>query len=196
MPNNSTIIEDKVKELVANKEMFTSVDVSNAIKEGGVWIRNREVASAIRQIDLSVDGYLRSTIQVANGRAASLYHPDFADPVNYTKTNQRTIAKSEVDSKNPPTLVTSPNVPAQTPVHTRSASKRVRIPKKLAEAVGLKAGDKVDISKFDTALITKISNRLVVNKDGRINIMPASLDSSVLNSNVSVYESNGKIFLK
>jgi hypothetical protein len=194
--NNATIVENKVKTLITNKEMFTSVDISNAIKEDGIWIRCREVASVLRQHDFSMDDYARTSITVANGRQASLYHPDYADPSNYTKTNQRTIAKSEVDKKNPATLVVPASVPTQTTVHTRSVCKRFRIPKKLVEAIGLKAGDKVDTTKFDASLFSKISDKLIVTKDGRINIMANSLQPIVKNSNVSVYESNGKIYLK
>jgi len=194
--NNTTIIENKIKDLITNKVLFTSVDVSNAIKQEGVWIRNREVAGYLRQYDFTSESYQRSNITVANGRSASLYHPDYADPSNYTKTNQRTITKSEVDKTNPPTLKIIPSIPATTKVHARVVNKRFRIPKKLVEKIGLKPGDKVDISKIDTSLFTKISNKLIVTKDGRINIMSASLDPLIQNSNISVYENNGKIYLK
>jgi antitoxin component of MazEF toxin-antitoxin module/pterin-4a-carbinolamine dehydratase len=193
--------------------MFTSVDISNAIKEDGTWIMNRDVATFLRRYDFSNDSYERTVIVVTpNGKTAraTLYHPDYADPSNYVKTNQKTLKKAEVDTKHPPTLVTQQQsvivlttaTQASLPAIINSTNEmyecivreRFRIPKNVVKAIGLKPGDKVDITKIDATLLSKISDKLVVTKDGRINIMAKNLKNRV--SNIFVYENNGKIFLK
>jgi hypothetical protein len=197
MPNNNEIITEKVKQFVANKEMFTSVDISNSIKQDGTWIMNREVAAFLRQYNFSGDAYEHSLIAVTkvNGQSAraNVYYPDYADPANYTKTSQTTIKKAAVVSQ-PATLIVPQNIQPQTKLYNHVIRERFRIPKKVVESVGLKPGDKVDIAKLDSSLFNNFSADLTVTRDGRINIMARYLKQQ--RTNISVYESNGKIYFQ
>jgi len=108
------LIRNELDQWITANKMFTSVDIANAIKEKGEWIRNREVAGDLRnnatfiasailgvryntsQIPVEVDGVTTNT---------TLYHPLGDNPDNYTTRNQK--AKAPVDSK----ITTSPNTP-------------------------------------------------------------------------------------
>jgi len=177
--------------------MFTSVDISNSIKQDGTWIRNAEVAAFLRQYDFSGTAYEHSLIAVtkANGQSAraNVYYPDYADPANYTKTSQTTIKKATVVSQ-PAQLVVPQNVQPTTKLYNHAIRDRFRIPKKVVESIGLKPGDKVDISKLDSTLFNNFSADLTVTRDGRINIMARYLKQ--LKTNISVYENNGKVYFQ
>ena len=43
------LIKAKIDEYVTKNEAFTSVDIANAIKTDGTWIRNRDVAAWLRK---------------------------------------------------------------------------------------------------------------------------------------------------
>lgn len=100
-----TLIEEKiikttVEEFLQQGKMFTSLDIANTIKLSGTWIRNREVASYLRQNVMSLTwnlgvSYSATLIRVtlANGdpTQAYLYHPFGTDAGDYTETNQQAL---------------------------------------------------------------------------------------------------------
>lgn len=93
-------VQEKVIEFIRAGKLFTSVDIANAVKNEGLWIRNREVRDWLHDhfSDKSIfENYIISNITVCNGSsAASLYHPDTLDPSLYVETNQRTLTPDEV----------------------------------------------------------------------------------------------------
>ena len=93
-------IKAKVQDFTARHEMFTSVDISNAIKSDGIWIKNREVAEWLRTnfSDVSLFGdYQQTVIQVCGDKAeAALYHPLMTDPNIYTNRDQRALTPDDV----------------------------------------------------------------------------------------------------
>jgi hypothetical protein len=146
------LIRNELDQWITSNKMFTSVDIANAIKESGEWIRNREVAGYLRnnacfvasvllgkkyiatQIDVDVSGTPGTT---------TLYHPVGDNPDNYTNRNQK--AKSPVDMHQATTMPVTPPVLANlfgfpstpaTPHIEEDEEEEVRIP------------PTIDISKF------------------------------------------------
>jgi hypothetical protein len=101
-------IRKEIERFVENEELFTSVDVANAIKRGNdedmpEWIRNREVAGYLRSDALLValqigKNYEATTISVeVNGGfvPATLYYPLGADPLAYSTISEKAITPDE-----------------------------------------------------------------------------------------------------
>jgi hypothetical protein len=94
------IIEDKVTAFVDDTKGFTSVDIANAIKTEGTWVRNREVASWLRNWTPPV-GYSVTKISVSQGsdvRQASVYIPNTLAIKDYAETSQDAITPSEFET--------------------------------------------------------------------------------------------------
>jgi hypothetical protein len=95
-----TIIEKKVQDFMNTQSMFTSVNVANAIKTDGAWVRNREVAEWLRNNFSNLNSqhnsdYMFVQISVGNGQQANLYLPVTADPNNYTDTNLEALTPDD-----------------------------------------------------------------------------------------------------
>jgi hypothetical protein len=96
-----TIIKAKVEEFIANRRMFTSVNISNAIKTDGKWVRNRDVATWLRNNFDSVNTALSTdyvSVQISVGTLgdqANLYLPVSFDSQNYTDTNLQCMTPDE-----------------------------------------------------------------------------------------------------
>jgi hypothetical protein len=182
------IIEKKVSEFVNNKKMFTSVNITNAIKMDGTWISNSEVAQWLRNsynnskhMTNILINYSSTTIQVENGqRAATLYYPFGHDSNTFTDTEISAMTPDEfkrihgVDPFIP--------VPANVPVKSKITlidkvcsenSNRIRIPAKIVSAIGLKPYKKVTDQKF---AIKNIPATLKVHADGRVSIPRSCID--------------------
>ena len=105
--DESRVISDKVAEFVNKQELFTSVDVANAIKKDGTWIRNREVAGWLRNF-FSDPSYSRTLIPVDYGRnEATLYHPGFADTKDYKNYDAKAISPEVFNDKYKDNAVTA-----------------------------------------------------------------------------------------
>lgn len=93
-------IQEKVQEYIKEQKMFTSVDIANAVKQEGLWVRNREVRDWIQEnfTNKSIFGdYIISQIMVCNGSSfASLYHPALKDPNDYLDREQQPLTPDEV----------------------------------------------------------------------------------------------------
>jgi len=93
-------IREKVTEFVQTNKLFTSVDIANAIKSTGLWVRNVAVRDWLQENfnDKDVfEDYVISQISVCNGNAmASLYHPGLNAPSEYTDRDQRSLTPDEV----------------------------------------------------------------------------------------------------
>ena len=93
MSKENEVIEQKVRDLVSQQTMFTSVDVTNAIKTDGIWINNAIVSSWLRSnfdaVNQSMgNNYESKVINVANNtHRAFVYYPFFNDPNNYPNPN-------------------------------------------------------------------------------------------------------------
>jgi hypothetical protein len=91
------IIESTVSEFVKAKKLFTSVDIANAIKSNGTWVRNNVVADWLRKeftnfMSNQVSDYTTTVITVNYGSdRAALYHPLYESPMNYMNSNLEAI---------------------------------------------------------------------------------------------------------
>ena len=114
------IIEKKVEEYVSRDEMFTSIDIGNAIKRDGTWVKNREVAAWLRSHvdDTNVlPDYERDTIPVNGGNAqAALYYPSWKNPDDYTERDQKALKPSDL-KKGHKASTTPGGAAMQHPVH-------------------------------------------------------------------------------
>lgn len=106
--DEQTTILAKLKEWFAQGKMFTSVDIANAIKKEGNFIRNRNVASYLRDYCLTIataEGYnytytpIDVTLQDGSVSIAFLYHPYWADTGEYTDTNQKAYSPQDVNKQ-------------------------------------------------------------------------------------------------
>lgn len=166
---DSSVIETKVNDFVSKNAMFTSVDIANAIKKDGTWVKNSEVASWLRvNVLANFSSYRAVRIPVAQGQlTAFLYYPGTYNPDDYQDRDQTAL-------------------PPQQHVTDKfeiSADKegRFRIPAALVRELGWAPGDKVDKTRIITRQqygslkklekMKDISENLVVHKDGRIAIL-------------------------
>ena len=148
-------VEKVIIDLVNKKSCFTTLDITNAVKnDGGAFVRHRDMASIIHnrlQNSLPNINYDTSTIPVDNNQFATLYHPVGADISAYN-TSQKALAPTDVTTSNtkhpnigtifwPVTQNTAPQPVAPTPVVTNTFSVKVRadgaieIPAKLVEMI-------------------------------------------------------------
>lgn len=98
MKYENSVLE-KVKEYVKQEQMFTSVDITNAVKNEGIWVRNTEVRDWLHDHFQDKDlflGYIISPITVLGNNKASLYHPALVDPENYQERDQLPLTPDQV----------------------------------------------------------------------------------------------------
>jgi len=96
----SASVLEKVAEFIKEDKMFTSVDIANAVKAEGLWVRNSEVRDWLQENfkdKIFLEGYIISQIPVCNGKSvASLYHPVLLNPNSYMDRDQRPLTPDEV----------------------------------------------------------------------------------------------------
>lgn len=194
MKYEATVLE-KVTEFIRDGKMFTSVDLANAVKLEGLWVRNREVKDWLHDHfddeDLFV-GYTITQISVCSGSSiASLYHPLQASPDHYLDRNLRpltpdevnTIAKTKVGSvktsQQPdlnsmlPDSIDDPDeddlndVSDEMCIVIRS-KQRIKIPGAIIRGLGWAPGQTVDPALIVTEKV--INGKLEVNSDYRVSI--------------------------
>lgn len=96
------IVRDLVKKKVKNKDMFTSLDISNEIKESGIWISNRDVSSQLKEIFLkNYKRYTTSLISVKRTEDgvnvyATLYHNKKSNIDDYKNREGKAIKPPEI----------------------------------------------------------------------------------------------------
>ncbi len=80
--NNKDIIKSFLNDFIKDQKIFTSVDLSNKIKQEGIWISNTEVANELKDIfnnEDIFDGYAtqRTVLEDNNGTRvnALVYYP-------------------------------------------------------------------------------------------------------------------------
>jgi len=188
MSNNDTI-QAKVEEFVNDEEAFTSVDIANAIKRDGTWIRNRVVAAWLRDkfFQIIIGGsYSQTMISVGQGKQANLYHPYFFDKNNYTDKDQNALNPDDFNAIHPNTPVTpSTSVSDDSDSDeeqdfnedSRTVSislERLWIPSSIINQLGMKPGDYVDSIKLNL----KNDPKLTVHHDGRVSASLKDVDPS------------------
>ena len=183
-------IKTKVQEYIAKGEMFTSVDIANAVKKDGIWVRNRDVRNwlhANSSDQVLFGDYGQSIINVCNGSAqATLYHPVFKDASEYTALDQVSLTPDEVkDIQKKVTGTTNVKAtPDITAVFNNTSTpdlsivikskERIKIPGEITRKLGLKPGQRVDPALIKTH--TVITKDLYVNSDYRISIPRSSVN--------------------
>jgi len=183
-------IKAKVQEYISKEEMFTSVDIANAIKRDGIWVRVKEVRDWLHanSNDQTLFGdYGQSTIDVCGGKAqATLYHPAFKDPNEYVARDQVSLTPDEVKDiqKKVAGTTNASATPDITAVFDNTSTpdlsvvikskERIKIPGEITRKLGLKPGDRVDPALIKTH--TVITKDLYVNSDYRISIPRSSVN--------------------
>jgi hypothetical protein len=184
-------IKQKVQEFVDRKEMFTSVDISNAIKKDGIWIRNAEVRNWLRanSRDPNVfDGYSSSAISVCGGNTdATLYHPSLGDPDDYQARDQQPLTPYDVKAiqkqkVGQPIPAAAPDIGDVLSTRTDDADmvavikskERVKIPGNMIKALGWKIGDTIDPAVIKTHRVIRAT--LKVGKDHRVSVPRSAIN--------------------
>lgn len=111
--NLRDMVLDIITDFCDNIESFTSLDVSNMVKDSLPSSRHREVAPMVRQAyadgEMDFYGYSRTSIDVnlANGETsrAFLYHHQSVDPNSYDKRSQVVIVPKSADDEDIDTMV-------------------------------------------------------------------------------------------
>lgn len=202
MKNGAVVVEKVIENFVNNELMFTSVDIANAIKKGGSWISNREVAKYLREeYDWMLCGYEKTIIRVTDGKIATLYHPCCCDPINYCDTDKHALTPNEVDCQETLYLYESDISDEKKEDNKKDkdilsrevyCTNRLRIPGIFARKLNWKPGDLVDISKIE---VNGLSLKLKVNADYRINIKACLLSRGTFRSYKVVLAYNDKIYI-
>lgn len=208
--SNDQIIENKVEEYVNRNEAFTSVDIANAIKIEGTWIRNREVAAWLRHNLLNITGnnYQRTLVDVGQGRQASLYHPFFFDSSNYIGQNQNALNPDDFNALHPNGIIGLSKSYGLSDASNENDEEedfnedsrtvsvtvgRVWIPATIIAQLGMKPGEDADNGKLN--LIN--SSNLTVHDDGRVSVTSKNINASFqdgdkikifVKDNVTIYE--------
>jgi len=178
--NHESLIRKQVEQFIHDEKMFTSVDIANAIKTEGEWVRNIEVTSWLRENfhkeDIFLD-YRTEPIDVCGGsRSATLYLPEWADETDYNNRDQEALTPAQVNAikEKKTRSSTTPDIVdmldgAQTIMSKVIKSKeRIKIPGAMIRKLGYTPGDKVapDVVKTHNG----IPGNLIVNKDYRFSI--------------------------
>ena len=183
--SKSKIIKENTQKFVDENKSFTSVDVSNQIKESGKWIKNSHVAKWLRKnVSKIWDSYSTEIIAVftSSGKStkAILYHEKSSNCLDYLQIKQKTISKNVFNAKiNETTLKISEDEPVlevNEEVSNSDSQKtlkinrnRLRIPKTIVLSVGLEAFDVVDPSKITiNGKTINTKKPLSVHSDGRV----------------------------
>lgn len=186
------VIQTKVDEYLTQSEVFTSVDIANAIKKDGTWIRNREVARWLRENfsehDLfAANNYEKDMIDVGGGYQAFLYFPDYFDPNNYNGQNQKAMNPDDFQALHPSasTVAVTGNVPVDDDSdeeqdfnedsRTVAVSKgRIWVPTSIISQLGMDTpGEDVDNVKLGLSGDPK----LIIHDDGRVSISSKDVNS-------------------
>ena len=194
--SNSQIIKDTAESFVNQNKSFTSVDIANAIKESGTWVKNSHVANWLRKnVKKLWSNYATTVIDVTTKSGddveAILYLEQSSDSSDYLQRNQQTMSKAEFESKQNATITASQV--AKSTKKTADTNKvvsvaktfkvnknRLRIPKTIVALAGLEAFDVVDPSKITIngkALNTK--KPLAVHSDGRVSVRVEGVSAKV-----------------
>ena len=197
MPLEATI-RSTIESYVKQQEPFTSVDIANAIKKTGIWIRNSEVAAWLRKnydTDPMFDEYQKSPILVCNDTTtASLYHSIYYDQNEYTDREQRPLTPQDVkqikkDLKDKTRPDTTPDIADvldpnsgndeddeddDTLSITIASVDRLKIPGMLIRKLGWNPGDPIDPALIKTH--RSIPSHLRVNSDYRVSIPRNTVD--------------------
>ncbi len=200
--SNGQIIQSQVDDFVTKDEAFTSVDIANAIKTTGVWIRNREVAAWLRS-DFQSDDYETSRIDVGGGRQANLYHPDFFDASNYDGQNQKAMNPDDFkalhgDNTGDVTAAVDTGDALDTDEEQDfnensrtvcSSLGRIWIPVSIVSQLGYKPGDTIHNGHF--GLLS--GNNLMVHHDGRVAIQSSNVGTFADGDKIAIYVKDSKV---
>lgn len=165
--------------------MFTSVDLSNAIKRDGTFISNKLVSKWLHQSTPNnplLKDYSIEPIDVLQGtRKATLYLPCWHAATDYDNRDQVTLTPADVDAINkakgvptPVTVVSPSTLPSNTAkiangyVKVITSKDRIKIPGKVIRMLGWKPGDVIDATCIETP--KPLPSRLVVNADYRVSV--------------------------
>jgi len=181
------IIKSMVDVFVKAKKLFTSVDIANAIKTNGTWVRNSAVASWLRN-EFDESTYTTSMISVNYGNIrASLYYPLHENPGNYANSNLEAIdpfkfkdvntytidddrAKPENAAKKSVNTILNTSTVKKSGVNiphkVYRSTERLRIPASLVKAVGMTPYSRVKTTKISIV----VPDTLRVHSDGRISV--------------------------
>lgn len=208
-------VQEKVVEYINDERLFTSVDIANAVKREGLWVRNREVRDWLRENfgDKAIfKNYTSTQITVCNGSsAATLYHPEDVDADAYIETDQQPLTPDEVKAiaktkvgkvKITPDLdkILQPpsfddededKAPIEMEAIIRSVD-RIKIPGSMIRKLGWVPGQIVDPALILTSKV--LSGDLVVNGDYRVSIPRTSVPWGT--SPVKLILKGGKIHFK
>ena len=103
-----SIIKNCILDFIKKEKMFTSVDISNEIKQSGDWVSNREVSRELRDLFLlgTFEDYRKHEITVIRSEdgqdvVATLYLPLLSNPNDYKNTKATPITPTKFNLKNP-----------------------------------------------------------------------------------------------
>jgi hypothetical protein len=193
------LIKAKIELFVNDQKMFTSINVANAIKKDGTWIRNSVVAEWLRENFELVnenlgDSYLISQIPVRNGTlTANLYYPFFADTNNFNDRDAEAMTPDEfsklhkytsTDSRALPPLVSTtvktdttnvlsknvPSIPVNLPTRTITEKANGRLKIPAAFVKALGLKPGDYVAASDKIKFPNFPSNIIVQSDFRISI--------------------------
>ena len=106
MKVNDTHMYNMVEDFVQNRIMFTSVDISNAIKREGTWVPNSDVTTYLRTqaesevpdfFDNIVASFINITLDDGTNVSTRLYHWFDQDEADYTPSGKGAMTPEVFD---------------------------------------------------------------------------------------------------
>jgi hypothetical protein len=212
-PSLEARVEKVLNRFIKNNELFTTLDVSNAVKKDGGPFSKHEPIAAIARGWLANNmprNYIDTMISVQGGnKTASLFMPRNKSASDYTTTDQQALAprKGKVAVNHP--VITAR---AAAPAAIRS-DKYIEVPKEIWQKAGFVAGKQYIVavypnslmmypmnssskyqSKFKSILARPGSQLLEVPKAGRFRVSPSLLaDANLTNCAVDFCQYTDKL---
>lgn len=170
---SDTLIQAKAESFIRDEILFTSVDVSNALKKDGNFVRNRDVTAWLHahSDDAAIfPNYTATIIPVRNGAVqATLYYPCWKDPDDYQKRDQKALSPSDLNLPASPGAVnqTMSTMTAVAPAHTAPSASAVSSPATSRKSKPVKTpvvdiADAADDPKSDIAMSAIVRSKLRV----------------------------------
>jgi hypothetical protein len=205
------VIRAKVEDFVKKQLMFTSVDISNAIKKDGVWVRNSDTSTWLHRNFNDVNDSLAAdytvvTIKVLNNTVSALLYLHVTHSAdNYTNRDLEAMTPSQFKrlygydpTSTPIACKSAKSVSVKTNGKlkiTEFKSGRIRVPAALVKAAGMRPGCKVNFKKI-AVNTAKISSPLKVHNDGRLSLPRNCIEvdsTSVKKDSLFAFIDNGVI---
>lgn len=156
---NQDIIIDLIKDKIDNLDSFTAYDITLAAREHGLWVEHKEIRQIVHNAynsDKDSNHYIfidYECTEVNWGKGnVKVYHFEEFDPYDYAN-ELAAKEKARIAYKTSQTTITPTTAKSTDLIKTVDNTQRLRFTKPLFDAVGIQAGNRVDVYLRDSEII-------------------------------------------